>query len=126
MTGFKVNGALRCPPVGDWAVGGSRAVALAHRRHHTGWVVRGEGQAGGGVHWGGCGEHVPRVRKGRERGHVTRQGGWAEGTVLFHQAFGEILHAVMGLFALLGFAGHLPVPGLDALLLHGERSVDIV
>lgn len=31
----------------------------------------------------------------------------------------------MGLFALLGLAGHLPVPGLDALFLHGEWSVDL-
>lgn len=32
----------------------------------------------------------------------------------------------MSLFALLRLAGHLPVPGLDAFLLHGQRSVDIV
>lgn len=77
------------------------------------------------MHGGGRGQHVAGMREGRERGHVTRQGGWAEGTVLFHQAFGEILHAVMGLFALLGLAGHLPVSGLDALLLHGKWSVDL-
>lgn len=88
--------------------------------------MRGEGQARGGVHGSGCGQHVAGVREGRKGGHVTRESGRAEGTVLFHQAFGEIVHAIMGLFALLGFAGHLPVPGLDALFLHGERSVDIV
>lgn len=77
------------------------------------------------MHGGGRGQHVAGVREGRERGHVTRQSGRAERTVLFHQAFGEIIHAVMALFALLGLAGHLPVPGLDALFLHGEWSVDL-
>ncbi len=76
------------------------------------------------MHGSGRGQHVAGVREGRERGHVTRQSGRAERTVLFHQAFGEIIH-VMGLFALLGLAGHLPVSGLDALFLHGEWSVDL-
>lgn len=32
---------------------------------------------------------------------------------------------VLRLFALLGLAGHLPVAGLDAFLLHSEWSVDL-
>lgn len=43
-------------------VGGS----LTHSGHHTGGVVGGEGQAGGGVHGSGRGQHVARVREGRE------------------------------------------------------------
>lgn len=78
------------------------------------------------MHGGGRGQHVAGVREGREGGHVTRQRRRAEGAALLHQALGEVIHAVLGLFALLGLAGHLPVPGLDALFLHGERSVDIV
>lgn len=56
---------------------------------------------------------------------MAGQGGRAEGAALVHQALGEVVHVVVGLFALLGLAGHLPVPGLDALLLHGQRSVDL-
>lgn len=77
------------------------------------------------MHGSGCGQHVAGVREGRERGHVTREGGRAEGTVLIHQTFREVIHAIVGLFALLGLAGHLPVPGLDPLFLHGEWSVDL-
>lgn len=72
------------------------------------------------------GQHVAGVREGREGRHVAGEGGRAEGAALVHQALGEVIHAVLGLFALLGLAGHLPVPGLDAFLLHGQRSVDIV
>lgn len=43
-------------------VGGS----LTHSGHHTGGVVGCKGQAGGGVHGSGCGQHVARVREGRE------------------------------------------------------------
>ena len=50
----------------------------------------------------------------------------AERAALLHQALGEVVHAVLGLFALLGLARHLPVPGLDAFLLHGQRSVDLL
>lgn len=56
---------------------------------------------------------------------MTREGGRAEGTALLHQALGEVVHAVLRLFALLGLAGHLPVAGLDAFLLHCEWSVDL-
>lgn len=102
------------------------AGGLAHGRDHTGGVVGGEGEAGGGVHGRGGGQHVAGVREGREGGHVAGQGGRAEGAALVHQALGEVVHVVLGLFALLGLAGHLPVPGLDALLLHGQRSVDLL
>lgn len=78
------------------------------------------------MHRCGGGQHVARVREGREGGHVAGQGGGAEGAALVHQAFGEVVHAVLRLFALLGLAGHLPVPGLDAFLLHGQRSVDLL
>lgn len=57
---------------------------------------------------------------------MAGQGGRAEGAALVHQALREVVHAVLGLFALLGLAGHLPVPGLDAFLLHGQRSVDLL
>lgn len=56
---------------------------------------------------------------------MAGQSGGAERAALLHQALGEVVHAVVGLFALLRLAGHLPVPGLNALLLHGERSVDL-
>lgn len=56
---------------------------------------------------------------------MTREGGRAERTALLHQALGEVVHAVLRLFALLGLAGHLPVAGLDAFLLHREWSVDL-
>lgn len=56
---------------------------------------------------------------------MAGQGGRAEGAALVHQALGEVVHAVLGLFALLGLVGHLPVPGLDAFLFHGQRSVDL-
>lgn len=78
------------------------------------------------MHGCGGGQHVAGVREGREGRHVAGQGGRAEGAALVHQALGEVVHAVLGLFALLGLAGHLPVPGLDAFLLHGQRSVDLL
>lgn len=78
------------------------------------------------MHGSGGGQHVAGVREGREGRHVAGQGGRAEGAALVHQALGEVVHAVLGLFALLGLAGHLPVPGLDAFLLHGQRSVDLL
>lgn len=85
-----------------------------------------EREAGGRVHGCGRGQHVTGVRERREGGHVAGEGGRAEGAALVHQALGEVVHAVLGLFALLGLAGHLPVPGLDAFLLHGQRSVDLL
>ncbi len=78
------------------------------------------------MHGCGGGQHVARVREGREGRHVAGQGGRAEGAALVHQALGEVVHAVLRLFALLGLAGHLPVPGLDAFLLHGQRSVNLL
>lgn len=57
---------------------------------------------------------------------MAGEGSRAERTALVHQAFGEVVHAVLRLFALLGLTGHLPVAGLDSFLLHGQRSVDIV
>lgn len=77
------------------------------------------------MHGCGRGEHVAGVREGREGGHVAGQGGRAEGAALVHQALGEVVHAVLGLFALLGLVGHLAVAGLDSFLLHGQRSVDL-
>lgn len=56
---------------------------------------------------------------------MAGQGGRAKGAALVHQTLGEVVHAVLGLFALLGLVGHLPVPSLDAFLLHGQRSVDL-
>lgn len=78
------------------------------------------------MHGCGGGEHVAGVREGGEGGHVAGQGGRAERAALVHQALGEVVHVVLGLFALLGLTGHLPVPGLDAFLLHGQRSVDLL
>lgn len=77
------------------------------------------------MHGCGRGQHVAGVREGREGGHVAGQGGRAEGAALVHQALGEVVHAVLGLFALLGLVGHLAVAGLDSFLLHGQRSVDL-
>ena len=85
-----------------------------------------EWEAGGRVHGCGGAQHVAGVREGREGRHVAGQGGRAEGAALVHQALREVVHGVLGLFALLGLAGHLPVPGLDAFLLHGQRSVDLL
>lgn len=102
-----------------------RAPRLTHGGDHTGRVVGGKREAGGGVHGCGRGQHVAGVREGREGGHVAGEGGRAEGAALVHQALGEVVHAVLGLFALLGLVGHLPVPSLDAFLFHGQRSVDL-
>lgn len=77
------------------------------------------------MHGCGGGQHVAGVREGREGRHVARQGGRAKRAAFVHQALGEVVHAVLGLFALLGFVGHLPVPGLDAFFLHGQRSVNL-
>lgn len=85
-----------------------------------------EGEAGRGVHGCGGGQHVAGVREGGEGGHVAGQGGRAKRAALVHQALGEVVHVVLGLFALLGLTRHLPVPGLDAFLLHGQRSVDLL
>lgn len=102
-----------------------RRAGLPHGRDHTGWVMGSEGQAGGGVHGRGGAEHVTRVREGREGAHVSGEGRGAEGAAFLHQTFGELVHAVLGLFAFLRLAGHLTVAGLDAFLLHGQRSVNL-
>lgn len=120
---LKYSGGKRSLQMEVFKLGGG---GLTHGCDHTGGVVGGKGEAGGGVHGCGGGQHVAGVREGREGGHVAGQGGRAEGAALVHQAFGEVVHAVLGLFALLGLAGHLPVPGLDALLLHGQRSVNLL
>lgn len=109
---------------GSWVV--QREDGLTHGCDHTGGVVRGEWEARGRVHWCGGGQHVAGVWEGREGRHVAGQGGRTKGAALVHQALGEVIHVVLGLFALLGLAGHLPVPGLDAFLLHGQRSVDLL
>lgn len=49
-----------------------------------------------------------------------------EGSRVEGAALGEVLQRIMHLFALFGFARHLPVSGLDAFLLHSQGSVNIV
>lgn len=98
--------------------------SLPHGGDHAGRMVRSKGEAGGRVHGRGRGQHVAGVA---ERGDVTQgrhmsgEGGRVEGAAL-----GEVLQRVMHLFALFGFARHLPVSGLDAFLLHSQGSVNIV
>ena len=68
------------------------------------------------------------VAEGRQvahRRHVPRQGGGAEWGGLVLHTPGQLLEALGPLLALLGLAGHLPVPGLDAFLLHGQRPVHL-
>lgn len=78
--------------------------------------------AEGRVYGCGRGQHVSSVAEGRQvtHGHVTGQGGGAEG-----RALGELLVAVAAAFALLGLVGHFPVACLDSLLLHGQRPVHL-
>ena len=102
--------------------------SLAHGGHHAGWVGVAEGQAGGGVdgRWGG--QDVSRVAEGWEvahRRHVSGQGSRAEGGRLLLHALGQLLKALGPLLVLLGLVGHLPVPSLDAFLLHGQRPVHL-
>lgn len=73
------------------------------------------------MHRHGRSQHVPRVREGGQGGEVAGQPHGAEGA-----AFGRMLHAVVGLPAILRLAGHLSVPGLDSLLLHGQGAVNVV
>lgn len=100
------------------------SASLTHGGDHAGWMVRSEGEAGGRVHGRRCGQHVAGVA---ERGdvaqgrHVSGESSWVEGAAL-----GEVLQRIMHLFALFRFARHLPVSGLDALLLHSQGSVNIV
>lgn len=101
-----------------------RAGTLAHGGDHTGRVVGSEGEAGRRVHGRGRGQHVAGVAEGgdvAERGHVSGEGGGVE-----RAALGEVLQRVVHLFALFGFARHFSVSGLDAFLLHGQGSVNIV
>lgn len=86
--------------------------------------MRSEGEAGRGVHRRWSGQHVAGVaERGNvaEGGHVSGEGGRVE-----RAALGEVLQRVMHLFALFGFARHFSVSGLDAFLLHGQGSVDIM
>lgn len=83
--------------------------------------------AKGRVYWGGSGEHVSGVAERRQvaHGHVSGQGGGAEGRALVVQAFGELLVAVAAPPALFGLVGHFPVACLYSLLLHGQRPVHL-
>lgn len=102
--------------------------SLAHGGHHAGRVGVAEGEAGGGVDGRRGGQDVSGVAEGWQvahRRHVPRQGGGAEGGGLVLHTPGQLLEALGPLLALLGLAGHLPVPGLDAFLLHGQRPVHL-
>lgn len=82
------------------------------------------GQAGGGVQRGRGGEEVRRVAVGQQS-----PGAEGKGPAVVVQ--GRRLDRVQvrlqhgGLLALLVLVGDFPVAGLDAFLLHGERSVDL-
>lgn len=76
------------------------------------------------MHGRRCGQHVTGVA---ERGDVTQRRHMSgEGSRVEGAALGEVLQRVVDLFALFGFARHLPVSGLDAFLLHSQGSVNIV
>lgn len=94
-----------------------------HGRHHVG-VVR---VAKRRVYWGGCREHVSGVAERWQvaHGHVSGQGGGAEGRVLVMQAFGKLLVAVADPLALFGLVGHFTVACLYSLLFHGQRPVHL-
>lgn len=101
----------------------SRALPLPHGGDHTGRMVRSKGEARGRVHGRRRGQHVAGVA---ERGDVTQR--WhvsGEGSRVEGAALGEVLQRIMHLFALFGFARHLPVSGLDAFLLHSQGSVNL-
>lgn len=103
--------------------------SLAHGGHHAGRVGVTEGEAGGGVDGRRRGQDVSRVAEGRQVAHgchVSGQGSRAEGGGLFLHALGQLLEALGTLLVLLGLVGHLPVPSLDAFLLHGQWPVYIV
>lgn len=76
--------------------------------------------------WGG--QDVSRMAEGREVAHgrhMSGQGSCAEGGGLLLHTLGELLEALSPLLVLLGLVGHLPVPSLDPLLLHGEWPVHL-
>lgn len=77
--------------------------------------------AEGWVYRGGRGQHVSGVAEVRQvaHGHVTGQGGGAEGRVLVMQTLGELLVAVASPLALFGFVGHFPVACLYSFFFHG-------
>lgn len=81
----------------------------------------------GRVYGGGGGEHVSGVAERRQvaHGHVSGQGGRAEGGGLIVEAFGEFLVGVPAPLILFGFVGHFAVPRLYSLLLHGQRPVHL-
>lgn len=118
----------RPPGHGWWVVGvlgaaAGQACGLPHGGDHAGGVMGGEGEASRGVHGRGRGQHMAGVAERgdvAQRGHVARQRGRVERTAL-----GELLQGFVDLFALFGFARHLPVPGLDTLLLHRQGSVNL-
>ena len=68
------------------------------------------------------------VAEWRQVAHVAHvaQGSMASerGALVLH-ALGELVVAVTHPLAALGLAGHLAVACLDALLLHGQRSVHL-
>jgi len=115
----------------------------SHGHHaNAGVVAVGHGDGGGGR--GGGGGGVQSVRRGRDHvPHVAigEQGAGAQGAGpqgagpqgegpaavvqrLCHVGVGH-QGARHALLALLVLVGHLAVPRLDALLLHGERPVDL-
>lgn len=97
--------------------------SLPHGSDHARGMVRSKGEAGGRVHGRRCGQHVTGVA---ERGDVTqRRHVSGEGSRVEGAALGEVLQRVVHLFALFGFARHLPVSGLDAFLLHSQGSVNL-
>lgn len=97
--------------------------SLPHGGDHAGRVMRSKGEAGGRVHGRRCGQHVTGVA---ERGDVTQGRHMSgEGSRVEGAALGEVLQRVVHLFALFGFARHLPVSGLDAFLLHSQGSVNL-
>lgn len=53
-------------------------------------------------------------------GHVSGEGGGVKGAAL-----GKVFKVVMDLFALFGFARHLPVSGLNSFFLHSQGSVNL-
>lgn len=59
-------------------------------------------------------------------GHVAGEAGPSKGRCLVLHALGELVKAVPRPLVPLGLAGHLAVARLDAFLLHGQGSVDLL
>lgn len=83
----------------------------------------------GRVDWRWSGKHVSRMAEGGQVTHVGHVAGearrCAEWRGLVLHAFGQLVKAVSCSFVPLGLAGHLAVACLDALLLHGQGSVNL-